>query len=464
MSPSCRTMPPIIWTSNRRCPDSRLRASRTAANASKRTSSSDSPFSRRCLNSAGLREQLGVRQRLEVRLERGDVRRLLGEALEAPAFADAQHLLEAAEARGRAWRRGYRLPVARPRPRMIPNDSLTFPSQRGADDPVMRRLLLSLGAPLRSRSRASPPRPSRPAARSTNPSPDHRARRRASLGRLRGARDSRPKRCAYVRALGHGDARSLDVRSGDDAHLQGGTEHRERHLVRSRPPGGASSGSTYGGREHPRVRPLDGDAEAHEPAPARRGVERRRLRRSAARPRRRARARASRTPSATTITYVADDGRRLFRVSRRRVPCGCSRPASGRVRQRVVASLADGRVVVLSKTGERGQDERLRARDGDRRAARASRRHRPDGHRRSRRVATTVALARRRDRSSTTARDGSSTRRARRCARVTSRPRPTRSCRRLPSRPVGKPLFSTDAWGSAWANGTAVSWRGGPLP
>ena len=31
--------------------------------------------------------------------------------------------------------------------------------------------------------------------------------------------------------------------------------------------------------------------------------------------------------------------------------------------------------------------------------------------------------------------------------------------------PAGRqPLFSTDAWGSAWAKGTAVSWRGGPLP
>ncbi len=52
MSPSWRTMPPIIWTSKMRWSDSRTRASRTAANASKSTSSSVSPFSSRCRNSA----------------------------------------------------------------------------------------------------------------------------------------------------------------------------------------------------------------------------------------------------------------------------------------------------------------------------------------------------------------------------------------------------------------------------
>src|SRR6266536_3975583 len=52
MSPSCRTMPPIICTSKMRWSESRRRASRTAANASNKSSSSSSPFSRRCLNSA----------------------------------------------------------------------------------------------------------------------------------------------------------------------------------------------------------------------------------------------------------------------------------------------------------------------------------------------------------------------------------------------------------------------------
>src|SRR5207245_4124041 len=52
MSPSCSTIPPISWTSKMRWSESRLRASRTAANASKSRSSSDSPFSSRCRNSA----------------------------------------------------------------------------------------------------------------------------------------------------------------------------------------------------------------------------------------------------------------------------------------------------------------------------------------------------------------------------------------------------------------------------
>src|SRR5579864_4351025 len=51
MSPSCRTMPPISWTSKRRTPSVRLNASRTEANASKTRSSRLSPFSSRCRNS-----------------------------------------------------------------------------------------------------------------------------------------------------------------------------------------------------------------------------------------------------------------------------------------------------------------------------------------------------------------------------------------------------------------------------
>ena len=51
MSPSWSTIAPITWTSNGRMPTDRFAASRTAANASKESSSSDSPFSSRCLNS-----------------------------------------------------------------------------------------------------------------------------------------------------------------------------------------------------------------------------------------------------------------------------------------------------------------------------------------------------------------------------------------------------------------------------
>ena len=34
----------------------------------------------------------------------------------------------------------------------------------------------------------------------------------------------------------------------------------------------------------------------------------------------------------------------------------------------------------------------------------------------------------------------------------------------FPSGSLRPPLFATDAYGSAWAKGASVSWRGGPLP
>ena len=59
-----------------------------------------------------LRGELVVGQLLELGLERADVARLLGEALEAPAFAEAENLFEAAEllrrAQGTATPRGRR--------------------------------------------------------------------------------------------------------------------------------------------------------------------------------------------------------------------------------------------------------------------------------------------------------------------------------------------------------------------
>ena len=101
-------MPPIIWTSNIRCCDSRQRASRTAANASKSSSSSDSPFAQPLPELDGLRTQLVVRERLEVGLERRDVRRLLLEPLQAPPLAEAKDLLEFAEFRRGHLERAYR--------------------------------------------------------------------------------------------------------------------------------------------------------------------------------------------------------------------------------------------------------------------------------------------------------------------------------------------------------------------
>src|SRR4029450_3018921 len=49
---------------------------------------------------SGLPHELRVREGLEVGLERGDVVRLLGELLEAPAFADAQEFFECSVVRG----------------------------------------------------------------------------------------------------------------------------------------------------------------------------------------------------------------------------------------------------------------------------------------------------------------------------------------------------------------------------
>ena len=77
----------------------RTRASRTAANASNRISSSDSPFSTLCSNSAAF-AQLVVGERLELGLERRDIGGGALEALDAAALADAEDLLETAVALG----------------------------------------------------------------------------------------------------------------------------------------------------------------------------------------------------------------------------------------------------------------------------------------------------------------------------------------------------------------------------
>jgi hypothetical protein len=38
-----------------------------------------------------------------------------------------------------------------------------------------------------------------------------------------------------------------------------------------------------------------------------------------------------------------------------------------------------------------------------------------------------------------------------------------RLLRAIPIKPWQPMLFSTDSWGSAWATGSSVSWRSGPL-
>ena len=163
-------MPPISWTSKSRCPDSRLRASRTAANASKRSSSSVSPFSMPLLELGGLRAQLVVRERLELGLERGDVGGLLGEPLEAPALADAQDLLEATEA---LVGHGQRVASARRRDRRAhsPNGLLTAPSRDGNIIRSCAGSSSSAVARLARGCRRPPPRSSRPEGRVTNAAP-----------------------------------------------------------------------------------------------------------------------------------------------------------------------------------------------------------------------------------------------------------------------------------------------------
>ena len=76
-----------------RTPEVALERFAHGGNASKRISSRLSP-SRSLAELDRLRGELLVRERLELRLERADVRRLLGQPLEPPAFADAQDFLE----------------------------------------------------------------------------------------------------------------------------------------------------------------------------------------------------------------------------------------------------------------------------------------------------------------------------------------------------------------------------------
>ena len=162
-----------------------------------------------------------------------------------------------------------------------------------------------------------------------------------------------------------------------------------------------------------------------------------------------------------TITYVADDGRRLFRVSVGS-PVRLLAAGIGPGAQRVVASLADGRVVVLSKTGSV-----IRTTEYEPETVTAVLLALPGAIVQTgadvRVGATTVALP-----------TGSSLLDYRQGQLVYAKGSQVRArrvatsadtlVRTIPSVPGRQPLFSTDAWGSGWATGTSVSWRGGPLP
>jgi hypothetical protein len=162
-----------------------------------------------------------------------------------------------------------------------------------------------------------------------------------------------------------------------------------------------------------------------------------------------------------TITYVADDGRRLFRVSVGS-PVVLLAAGAGPGAQRVVAALADGRVVVLSSTGAT-----LRTLAYDPGEVKA----------------VALALPGAVVQAGTEVRVGAQTVtlppgallldfrqgrlvyaqglqvRSRRVADATDTLLQT-----FPSGSRRPPLFATDAYGAAWAKATSVSWRGGPLP
>jgi hypothetical protein len=161
-----------------------------------------------------------------------------------------------------------------------------------------------------------------------------------------------------------------------------------------------------------------------------------------------------------TITYVADDGRRLFRESVGS-PVVLLAAGSGAGAQRVVAALADGRVIVLSSTGatlrtldyEPGEVDAVAlalpgpvVQAGAQVRVGAQTVTLPQGARlldvRQGRLVYAQGLQVR----ARGVADGTET--------------------LLQTFPAGSrrpPLFATDAYGSAWAKGTSLSWRGGPL-
>jgi hypothetical protein len=161
-----------------------------------------------------------------------------------------------------------------------------------------------------------------------------------------------------------------------------------------------------------------------------------------------------------TVTYVADDGARLFRVSLRsdvRLLAAGIGPGAARV----VAALADGSVVTLSSGGD---VLRTAAHDPSAVTAVALAPAGPIVQ-----VGRTVRVG-----------SGSYTLPARAVllgfhrgrivyangSEVRARRIATGDDARLVSvalRPWERPLYSTDAWGSAWADGKTVAWRAGPL-
>src|SRR4026209_1711032 len=94
MSPSWSTIAPMSWTSNGRSPRARFPGARTGRNRLEDELVELLAVLEPLLELGGLPLELLVRKRLEAGLERGDVVRLFGELLEAPALADPQEFLE----------------------------------------------------------------------------------------------------------------------------------------------------------------------------------------------------------------------------------------------------------------------------------------------------------------------------------------------------------------------------------
>ena len=161
-----------------------------------------------------------------------------------------------------------------------------------------------------------------------------------------------------------------------------------------------------------------------------------------------------------TVTFVADDGARRFHVTLaaevRLLSAGAGPGAA-----RVVAALADGAVVTLSRTGGV---------------------IRTDTYAPGAVTALGLALPGAIVQTGTTVHVGAQTvalppaaamldfRQGRivyaKGARVVARRVSTGDdalLRVIPVKPWEHPLFSTDAWGSAWASGRTVGWRSGPL-
>ena len=161
-----------------------------------------------------------------------------------------------------------------------------------------------------------------------------------------------------------------------------------------------------------------------------------------------------------TVTYVADNGARLFRVTLpsevRLLSAGVGPGVA-----RVVAALADGSVVMLSRTGDI-----LRTDPYEARAVSALALALPGP---VVQVGTTIHVGPR----AVTLPSGSTLldfRQGRivyaKGSRVRARHVTTGAdslLRVIPRRPWERLLFATDAWGSGWATGSSVSWRSGPL-